>query len=148
MSTPPAIAAQAAAAAAMCEGNPSAVSKGILRSATKAAIPSKIHVNAMPRKIIRDLKRSSLIARVAATEHSIASGGIAGRANPGSLDCEKLKKIRGNTVQQAKKKPGDFLHEFSRQIRRPSSAVGHRSRVHGSSASTTIGPKYQNGCRC
>src|SRR5271154_2993553 len=87
-------------------------------------------------------------ARIALIEQSSASGGIAGRMYPGSLDCDRLKKRTGNTAQQAKKNPGEFVQDFSRQSRRPCCVAGQSNAVHGSIASNTIGPKYQSGRRC
>src|SRR5580658_10372909 len=86
--------------------------------------------------------------RVAPTEHSRARGAMAGSAYPGNLDCDRLKNRTGNTAQHAKKNPGEFDQDFSRQSRTPCCATGQSKAVHGSIAISTIGPKYQNGWRC
>src|SRR5262249_223609 len=75
-------------------------------------------------------------------------GGTDGRTYPGSLDCEKLKKIKGTSAQQAKKTVGDWPLKRDSRARRTSAPIGIRSAVQGKIGKKRIGGKNQKGCGC
>src|SRR5271154_1877657 len=113
-----------------------------------APIATTTQVNPTPVNIFLVFTPRSDVVRTILIAKSSPSGGIAGRMYPGNLDCDTLKKRMGKTAQHAKKNPGDFAQDLSRQSCSPSCATGQSSAVQGSSASKMIGPKYQNGWRC